>query len=90
MSLPSIFDSEHNSNRCKQKGGFDEGVLKARFEVSINVTDATEDLDSGDTVLDVHPYLGDTPIGLSLTLGRVWHAQDDAVAFFRGYLIVLV
>ena len=55
MSLPSIFDSEHNSNRCKQKGGFDEGVLKARLEVAINVTDATEDLDSGATVLDAHP-----------------------------------
>jgi len=66
MSLPSIFDSEHNSNRCKQKGGFDEGVLKARFEVAINVTDATEDFDSGATVLDAHPYLGDTPIGLLL------------------------
>jgi hypothetical protein len=36
-------------------GGFDEGVLKARFEVAINVTDATEDLDSGATVLDTHP-----------------------------------
>ena len=47
-------------------GGFDEGVLKARLEVAINVTDATEDLDSGDTVLDAHPYLGDTPIGLLL------------------------
>ena len=47
-------------------GGFDEGVLKARLEVAINVPDATEALASGDTVLDAPPYRGDTPIGLLL------------------------
>ena len=52
--------------RSPSQGGFDEGVLKARFEVAINVADATEDLDSGATVLDAHPYLGDTPIDLLL------------------------
>ncbi len=64
--LEPCFDGEVTPEIVQSAGGFDEGVLKARLEVAINVTDATEDLDSSDTVLDAHPYLGDTPIGLLL------------------------
>ena len=64
--LEPCFDGEVAPEIMQSAGGFDEGVLKAGLEVAINVTDATEDLDSGDTVLDAHPYLGDTPIGLLL------------------------
>ena len=64
--LELCFDGEVTPEIVQSAGGFDEGVLKARLEVAINVMDATEDLDSGDTVLDGHPYLGDTPIGLLL------------------------
>ena len=64
--LESCLDGEVAPEIVQSAGGFDEGVLKADLEVAINVTDATEDLDSGNTVLDAHPYLGDTPIGLLL------------------------
>ena len=53
--LEPCLDGEVAPEIVQSAGGFDEGVLKARFEVAINVTDATEDLDSGDTVLDAHP-----------------------------------
>ena len=53
--LEPCFDGKFAPEIVQSAGGFDEGVLKARFEVAINVTDATEDLDSDDTVLDVHP-----------------------------------
>ena len=61
--LEPCLDGEVAPEIVQAAGGFDEGVLKARLEVAINVTDATEDLDSGDTLLDAHPYLGDTPRG---------------------------
>ena len=48
-------DGEVTPEIVQSAGGFDEGVLKARLEVAINVTDATEDLDSSATVLDAHP-----------------------------------
>ena len=48
-------DGEVAPELVQSAGGFDEGVLKARFEVAINVADATEDLDSGATVLNAHP-----------------------------------
>ena len=54
--LEPCLDGEVAPEIVQSAGGFDEGVLKARFEVAINVTEATEDLDSGDTVLDAHPY----------------------------------
>ena len=53
--LEPCFDGEVAPEIVQSAGGFDEGVLKADLEVAINVTDATEDLDSGDTVLDAHP-----------------------------------
>ena len=59
-------------------GSFDEDVLKARLEVAINVTDATEDLDSGATVLDAHPYLGDLLFG----------AEFAPLGFFFGCRVV--
>ena len=55
--LEPCLDGEVAPEIVQSAGGFDEGVLKARLEVAINVTDATEDLDSGATVLDAHPYL---------------------------------
>jgi hypothetical protein len=61
--LEACFDGEVAPEIVQPAGSFDEGVLKARFEVAINVTDATEDLDSDATVLDAHPHLGDTPRG---------------------------
>ena len=64
--LEPCLDGEVAPELVQSAGGFDEGVLKARLEVAINVTDATDDLDSGATVLDAHPYLRATPIGLLL------------------------
>ena len=53
--LEPCLDGEVAPEIVQSAGGFDEGVLKARLEVAINVTDATEDLDSGATVLEAHP-----------------------------------
>ena len=53
--LEPCFDGEVAPEIVQSAGGFDEGVLKARFEVAVNVTDATEDLAPGDTVLDARP-----------------------------------
>ena len=44
--LEPCLDGEVTPEIVQSAGGFDEGVLKARLEVAINVTDATEDLDS--------------------------------------------
>ena len=51
-------------------GGLDEGVLKALLEVAANVTDAAEELDSGDAVFDAHAHLGDAPVGLPPLRGQ--------------------
>jgi hypothetical protein len=54
--LEPCFDGEVAPELVQSAGGFDEGVLKARFEVAINVTDATEDLDSGNAVFNAYPH----------------------------------
>ena len=81
--LEPCLDGEVAPEIVQSAGGFDEGVLKARFEVAINVTDATEDLDSGATVLDAHPYLGDTPIALLL-----FGAEFAPLGFFFACRVV--
>ena len=55
--LEPCLDGEVAPEIVQSAGGFDEGVLKARFEVAMDVADATEDLDSGDAVFDADTHL---------------------------------